>query len=50
VELGEGLSDWADGESGIDATKPSLGCVGVVVRMQTVPAKSFAATIPLMDP
>ncbi len=32
VELSEGLSDVADGESGVDATKPSLGCVGVVVQ------------------
>jgi hypothetical protein len=32
VELCEGLSDVADGESGVDATKSSLGCLGIVVQ------------------
>jgi hypothetical protein len=31
VELGEGLFDAADGEDGVDAVKPCLGCVHVVV-------------------
>ncbi len=31
VELGEGLFDAAYGEGGVDAVKPCLGCVRVVV-------------------
>jgi len=31
VELGEGLFDAADGEGGVDAVKPCLGCVHVIV-------------------
>ncbi len=48
IELGEELRDAADSEGGVDAVKPCLGCVRVVVR--NADCSSAPATIPSIRP